>query len=225
MFTNTITETSIYSVASISEMLINREIDYAVINNGGKEEKKRLFISSIDLLCYFGKNCKRLGYVFTEEMAMRVVRVGKKTQGDLDIQNFKLIQKYRKQAEKATHTNNFIKQCLSLPKTFEQWVSEGKKGLYDSGITTGNRIDGQLISIKSIAEKIYNGQEFINAVQNKKDFTSRRFGFNGYEGSIELKTFEDGEFQGWFSKEFKNCGNGYYYLLINDKFFIGYDVD
>ena len=28
-----------------------------------------------------------------------------------------------------------------------------------------------------------------------------------------------------FSKEYRNCGNGYYYLLINDEYVIGYDVD
>ena len=28
-----------------------------------------------------------------------------------------------------------------------------------------------------------------------------------------------------FSKEFRNCGNGYYYLLINDEYMIGYDID
>ena len=28
-----------------------------------------------------------------------------------------------------------------------------------------------------------------------------------------------------FSKEYRNCGNGYYYLLINDEFMIGYDID
>lgn len=26
-------------------------------------------------------------------------------------------------------------------------------------------------------------------------------------------------------KEYRNCGNGYYYLLINDDFMIGYDID
>lgn len=26
-------------------------------------------------------------------------------------------------------------------------------------------------------------------------------------------------------KEYRDCGNGYYYLLINDKFMIGYDID
>lgn len=26
-------------------------------------------------------------------------------------------------------------------------------------------------------------------------------------------------------KEYRNCGNGYYYLLINDNSMIGYDID
>ena len=28
-----------------------------------------------------------------------------------------------------------------------------------------------------------------------------------------------------FSKEYRGCLNGYYYLMINDEFMIGYDVD
>ena len=41
---------------------------------------------------------------------------------------------------------------------------------------------------------------------------------------IEHKKRE-GMFFGYLSLEYKGCGNGYYYLLINDDNFIGYDVD
>ena len=35
----------------------------------------------------------------------------------------------------------------------------------------------------------------------------------------------EGGMKAGFSKEYRDCGNGYYYLLINDKFMIGYDID
>ena len=36
---------------------------------------------------------------------------------------------------------------------------------------------------------------------------------------------ENGDMMAGFSKEYRNCGNGYYYLLINDEWMIGYDID
>ena len=36
---------------------------------------------------------------------------------------------------------------------------------------------------------------------------------------------ENGDMAAGFSKEYRNCGNGYYYLLINDEYMIGYDID
>ena len=50
----------------------------------------------------------------------------------------------------------------------------------------------------------------------------KRYGLNFPIGTkIAGTTFN----RGYFAKEFRNCGNGYYYLLINDNYFIGYDVD
>lgn len=36
---------------------------------------------------------------------------------------------------------------------------------------------------------------------------------------------KQGDIHGGFSKERRNCLNGFYYLLINDSNFIGYDID
>ena len=36
---------------------------------------------------------------------------------------------------------------------------------------------------------------------------------------------ENGDMAAGFGKEFRNCGNGYYYLLVNDEYMIGYDID
>ena len=34
-----------------------------------------------------------------------------------------------------------------------------------------------------------------------------------------------GDLNAGFSKEYRGCGNGYYYLLINEQTFIGCDID
>ena len=51
-----------------------------------------------------------------------------------------------------------------------------------------------------------------------------RLPFRGYELTISTRKEDNGDFAGSLSLEYKNCGNGYYYLLINDDCFIGYDI-
>ena len=51
------------------------------------------------------------------------------------------------------------------------------------------------------------------------------FDFCGYDGTLWCEPDGEGGMKAGFSKEYRDCGNGYYYLLINDKFMIGYDID
>jgi hypothetical protein len=125
--------------------------------------------------------------------------------------------KYRKEASKATFTNSFIRRCLQ---------ADVDKSLYENGITTGNDIDGKIISLASIAKANPRAvKDFETAMKNCVLYCSRRFPFRGYEGSLEVTVAGHGEAMGHFSMEYQGTGNGYYYLLINDKNFIGYDVD
>ena len=47
----------------------------------------------------------------------------------------------------------------------------------------------------------------------------------GYDGTLWCEPRDNGDMLAGFSKEYRNCGNGYYYLLINDDYVIGYDID
>ena len=207
----------------------------AGVTSTGKRE--RLFISTADTLCYFPPRRRRVGYRLGVSDILRYVdfvspHFGKK---DALQQKYNMIRKYKKLAQKASFTNKFIKQCSALPDTFEAWKFdmvvdrhtglERPKDVYDYGITTGNKIDGKVITIHRI-EKAYPriGAALRNAIANR---TTERivsgYPFAGYEMSLETRE-SDGEFQGWLSLKYKGCGNGYYYLLINDDAFIGYDV-
>ncbi len=188
-----------------------------------KDGSKRRLVVFNDILYALAKGRRNYGLPIEAEVIERIV--GSKTKKSDDEMEFNLIQKFRKQALKATHTNDFIAKCIALPESMNQWIADGKKSAYDYSITTGCRITGDLVSIETIAKKIMNDESFKRAIANKDNYKTGRFEFNGYDGSIELRKNDDGTFQGWFSKEFRNCGNGYYYLLINDKYFIGYDVD
>ena len=78
----------------------------------------------------------------------------------------------------------------------------------------------------------YINLQFCKAVENHTPFHSLRFNFRGYDGSLWVEPHDNddsyyraGDLSAGFSKEFRNSLNGYYYLLINERTFIGYDVD
>ena len=124
-----------------------------------------------------------------------------------------LVLKYKKLAQKATFTNKFIECCLK---------ADENKSLYDNNLSTGCGIEGKCIKVKTIEK--YCGkevmEEFFNALRKGERWSSHRFNIYGYDGS--LHTWAG---MGYFDKEYRDCGNGYYYLLINDENFIGYDID
>ena len=80
----------------------------------------------------------------------------------------------------------------------------------------------------STIEKYCGGTDmalFRKALKDGKSFSTCRFDFCGYDGSLWCEPDKDGEMRAGFSKEYRGCLNGYYYLMINDEFMIGYDVD
>jgi len=176
-------------------------------------KKRRLFISHRGIICMIGKRRRNAGYPFSDWEGITKVYY---PAGESDIQR-KLVEKYRQEASKATFTNQFIRDCLG---------ADAGKSLYENHITTGNGIDGKIISLASIAKtNPYAVDCFVEAMQNRSPYRSLRFPFRGYECSLGVTVNKQGEPVGHFAMEFKNCGNGYYYMLINDKNFIGYDVD
>lgn len=205
-------------------------------------KKDRFFIATNGRLCYFIPRSSRRGYFVHESDFSNYTKfIGKKepkTEADQLKKQYNVIGKYKKMAEQASFTNSFIENCKAIPD-FETWKKDLKteqygtpceprpKDLYDLGITTGNKIDGRVVSLDRIAkeypraidrlrEAIKNQQAVGNIISNVR--------FAGYDMSISVEQRNDG-IVGYLSLEFKGCGNGYYYLLINDENFIGCDVD
>jgi len=80
---------------------------------------------------------------------------------------------------------------------------------------------------KSIAWHKYDRQhesaEVEKAIKDKKDYSKRWT--NGYDNSLEI-LFADNDYpRGWYSEEYRNCGNGHYYLLFDATHAIFYEND
>ena len=207
--------------SELYQAIKDKKYTHAILNDGSKV---RIFISTCNNLCQKLKRSSRRGFIMSEDNIASLVaaKVDTKTP---EQKQFAIITKYRKQALKATFTNDFITDCKALPDTFEKWVADGSKSPYEYGVTTGCIVTGQLISVKTVAKALYNrGESFLEALKNKTEYKSYVFPFQGYDGSVSFEV-KDGVFRGYLNKEFKGCGNGYYFLLINDEYFMGYDKD
>lgn len=179
-----------------------------------------------------------------EQDAIGIVAPGKRTRGyhfsdwngiekifwpapaeDLAEANRRLIRKFQREAAKAGFTSPFIRKIRN---------ADYSKDLYENGITTGTRIDGQIITLEAVRKWCDEGTYrcFCEAVRNRTPYHSERFDFRGYDGSLWVEVYDKddgyhqaGDLNAGFNKEYRGCGNGYYYLLINEQTFIGCDID
>lgn len=186
-------------------------------------KKRRLYINrEYGQIGIVAPKKQKWGYAFSAWDSIEKIYYPAK-QDDVTYQQheLQLLKKYQKLVTKATFSNVFTRCIVNADPT---------KSLFENGITSGTKIDGQVISLEAIrkwcGESYY--QQFKESLKEKKPFSTCRFNFRGYDGSLWIAVKnEDGidEINAGFSKEFRNCGNGYYYLLINDDNFIGYDID
>lgn len=180
-------------------------------------KKRRLFINrNQNQIGIIAEGKRKSGYWFYDWGSIEKVMYP--TEHDADAENSKLIQKYQRLAKSATFTNKWLNSIAEADLT---------KGLYENHITTGTKIDGQCIRLSTIEKHCgyHEAQRFRDSLKNRESYHSLRFPFNGYDGSLWCEPYDDGTIMAGFNKEFVGCGNGYYYLLINDETFIGYDID
>lgn len=207
------------SYQEVSEKFKNGEI----IGFQTEREKFRLFIAQGGILCYYRKGSSRRGYQLSEANIIGFRKWIVEKEVSSDEAAWKIIDKYRSYSEKASFTNSFIQKCLELPSTFQQWESDGKKSLYEYGVTTGVAKEGEVITIEGL-KKVFRIEPIIQAIKNKTNYDSGRQDFRGYDATVTI-TVDNGMLRGYLALEYRGCGNGHYYLLINDDCFIYYDKD
>ncbi len=182
-------------------------------------ERKRLFVSDGENLCEFAPRSRKRGY----PVGVNIVEDWQ-TLSPAAPKERNIVDKFRKYALKATFPSAFIRKCIS---------ADPEKDCYENGLTTGTRIDGEIISLEAIGKFApWVVDEFRRSLMERKDYTSCRFDFRGYDGTLWIRIadkdndyYREGDVAAGFSKEYRGCGNGYYYTLIDDDHFIGTDID
>lgn len=124
--------------------------------------------------------------------------------------------KFIKEAGKADFSNSFIAKCLA---------ADPEKGPCANGLTTGTSIDGKCITVKALEDEFpYTMKLFWEAFNEGRTWNSHRQRWRGYDMSLWVYA-ENGDVSAGLNMEYFNCGNGYYYMLINREKFIGIDID
>ncbi len=199
--------------------IINRNSGlYTIITDKGSE-KKRLFLSAQGNVCEFAPRSRKRGYAIPLNIVENWRSIEKVQRNEADT-----VAKFRRYAARASFPSAFVRKCLA---------ADPAKDCYENRLTTGTRIDGEIISLKAIERYApYSVREFRKALMERREYHSFRFDFRGYDGSlwIEIADKDDGynrkgDVMAGFSKEYRSCGNGYYYSLIDDEHFIGTDID
>lgn len=190
-----------------------------------KGQRRRLFYNRDEnIFGIVGIGKRRQGFGFSNWDGIEKIFMPAPAKDPAEI-NRHLIRKFQREAAKAVFTNPFIRKIKN---------ANYSKSLYKNGITSGTRIDGQIITLEAIRKwcdsLIYH--YFCEAVRTRTPYHSVPFNFRGYNGSLWVEVYDKddgyyyaGDLCAGFDKEFKGCDNGYYYLLINEQTFIGYDID
>lgn len=180
-------------------------------------QRRRLFINRDEnVIGIVAPRKRRSGYIFTDWASIEKIYYPSLEQ-DTNTDR-KLVLKYQKLARLASHTNDWLRKIAD---------ADLDKSLYENRITSGTRIDGMCIGLATI-EKYCGTTEmylFRQAMKDKRRYSTCRFDFCGYDGTLWCEPRDNGDMMAGFCKEYRNCGNGYYYLLINDEYMIGYDID
>ncbi len=182
-------------------------------------EHRRLFLTAFREVCEFAPRSRKRGYELGKELIGLWLSIKKVERKESNI-----VAKFQKYAARATFPSAFIRKCLNADIT---------KSCYDNGLTTGTRIDGEIISLKAIERySPWYVEQFRKALRERKSYSSGRFDFRGYDGTLWIEIqekdtsyYRKGDVAAGFSKEYRGCGNGYYYSLIDDEHFIGCDID
>ena len=195
----------------------------------GEKKNLRLFYSTAGDLCYLGPKSRRHGYVLSSNGIVSFREIGASTSAkeawEKPYRNF---MNFRKKFTEQAHPNlwphvqqgyrnadpetvraGLIEAATSddslrfyhVMRNLPEVLSENDYKSTQIGNTMPpNRREQWLLEIKTAIEQKQEGRW---KWREKYDYT------------VSLQFNGDGHFVGYFSQEFKDCGNGHYWLLIN----------
>jgi hypothetical protein len=200
---------------------------FIVKYNNGETKKQRLFVSSNDVICEFLPRSRTKG----RAIAINNINSIKPIHDNISEiaccrNNLRLVIEYLtasgmwKNKLKGAHYLQSLSdhELLSMRDwdTYHRFMDLAKNGaewfgmdcfdnLFTKKIKT-TRFDkyDRLPYRVRIRESIFNNQNYQHSWTN------------GYDNSVEIKHTNDGDIKGFYSEEYRGCGNGHYYFMLDE---------
>lgn len=208
--------------------LINRGLKKVRLTyTDGTREVKRVFISKLGAVCEYGKHCRRYGHEFAPSQLRRISKVEpvlNKSDFQTHAERYadkvrkwrnyilknlhpNLWSELRRQAESVTDEMIVSFGRLGFKSHYDAWKSAPDNGLPQIG-------DYKTITLASCRIPSHLPALIASAINYKKEFS--HVWRDSYNYSVGATIGENGIYRACFSAEFKDCGNGHYYLLLNN---------
>jgi hypothetical protein len=214
----------------MAQNISTTQYEHVITYADGHKRVARLFFSREGNLCEFNKRSRKYGHYFDSTGVVDIEPV--------DYQSVDTARKFLKRVckllEKSGLWANMLhdyKILLSLDDdtlkkvlTTESFGDEVYAMARKYGMMCGRMSGGVdslvgtirkgIISIPYGKYKLAVKDSFRTAIKNKAEFNY--FWRKNYDNRISCQQGEDGIMRAWFSSEFKDCGNGHYYLAIDE---------
>ena len=221
---------------------ISRKIEKYVYVSEGKKHEIRLFISTNNYICVAPKRARKYGYVVSvSEMdkwdILTKVNKGNKTD---------LVKRMRKRAESGIEMLNESGLWVDIKKELMKFIDlsddDIRRDFIDGDVYETYRtkkydwLNSYQVFFSLKAKKCWKNPSFgkydfskdniidyfKRSISDKKPirFTWR----NVYDNTLEILS-DNGIYRGFYSEEFRGCGNGHYYLLFDATHAIFYEDD
>lgn len=193
----------------------------------GTKEEMRLFVYCNDTICRYMHKSVRFGYPVSTD---KWVSINPINGADVNtkVKNFmQNVVKYLNESGLWVDIKESFEKILAQGDDYLNHVlsldwSEQRKYMNETIGTTfhvDSIVRSALKGIISINyeryDKDYIRERAKNAIKNNESYShSWR---KRYDNSIEFRLCDDGKKRGWYSEEFKNCGNGHYYLALDER--------
>jgi hypothetical protein len=202
------------------------QVDVYVTYTDNTREKRRLFKSYVGGICMFHKGSKISGMLLNDNVTSDIKSIVEvKTKTDLEKVRFflnKTIKLLNQSGLWSKRKEDFIK----LNNQSDEWLEKYIHSDWDIQDTMNKEIgisrwvDNLLTSAKiGVVSITYNKYEkeqiikdFSEAIKNKTSYDNCwRY---GYDCSVSCRQNSE-EMCAWYSKEYRDCGNGHYYYAID----------
>lgn len=202
---------------------------FVVTYKNGNKEERRLFVSTIGNICEFLTRSRRKGTpISVANFAEIVVKSSnEKTAISICRNNLRLVIKYltasgmwQNMLRGAQYFQSLTDEELLTMRNWDEYHKVMTEELADKGIVwfSMDCFDNLFIKkIKTMAfesyERDYYKRKIKESFINRENISHRWT--KGYDNSFEVR-FDNDCVRGWYSEEYRGCGNGHYYFLLDE---------